>query len=388
MNQNLHILQIANQPGPLYLFMQPLSLELWKAGHEVDLACMPTGPMWKPLQECGFPVHSLPAGKWSNPLTWIMVYQYLREFFRENQFDLVIVHTPVMSWLTRLAAKGLVGKIIYFAHGLPFAPEQNPLMRYLFRRIEMFMARYTDAVIVMNRDDEEACKKYRLTKTGGQYFYVPGVGVDVQEYSRPFTAEEITNLEKEVGLRAGVPMVLFLGRFISAKRPGDVLEIARRIGPKADFVLAGEGPMWESIRRKARSIGPHVHVLKFTTRTKLLLARSSVLVLPSVFREGLPRVLLEASAAGKPCVAYDVRGSRDVIADGETGFLASPKDVNALYDAVNKLLGDESMRNRMGTKGREQIDNKFSNKAAISATMTLLDGIVDKVNTKNDYSGS
>ncbi len=245
MKQKLRILQIANQPGPLYLFMQPLSLELWKAGHEVDLACMPTGPMWKPLQECGFTVHSLPVGKWSNPLTWIMVYQYLRQFFRENQFDLVIVHTPVMSWLTRLAARGLVGKIIYFAHGLPFAPEQNLLMRFIFRRIEMFMARYTDAVIVMNHDDEAACRKYRLTKTDGQCFYVPGVGVDVQEYSRPFTAEDITNLEREIGLRAGVPMVLYLGRFISAKRPGDVLEIARRIGPIADFVLAGEGPLWE-----------------------------------------------------------------------------------------------------------------------------------------------
>jgi glycosyltransferase involved in cell wall biosynthesis len=375
--RNCRILQIANQPGPLHLFMMPLSRRLAERGADVELACMPTGPMWMTLSQCGLPVHALPVGRAAQPWMWVKWYRHLRRFLHQKRYDLIITHTPMISALVRLAARDCGSKVLYFAHGLPFAPEQSPILRFVFRKIEESLARYTDAILVMNRDDVSACEKYRLTRTGRNCFYVPGVGVDTQQYAVPMPADTIADIDREIGLRPGVPMVLFLGRFIAAKRPGDMLELARRLGAKADVVLAGEGPMWDQIKQTAATIGPHVHVLGFTTQTTALLARCSVLVLPSVFREGLPRVLLEAQLAGKPCVAYNVRGSRDVVVDGETGFLIRPTDVMALTAAVERLIDDGELACRLGAAASGRVRREFSLETSLAKTLEAVSGVLN-----------
>ena len=164
-------------------------------------------------------------------------------------------------------------------------------------------------------------------------------------------------------------MVLFLGRFIPTKRPGDVLALAKRIGPVVDFVMAGEGPMWQQIKKAGDEIGPHVKIVEFTHEVPLLLARCSLIVLPSVFMEGLPQILLEAHAAGKPAVAYDIRGVRDIIDDGRTGYLVEPCYVDGFYDRVHKILEDEELRNSMGKAAQERAREKFSNKVALSVIL-------------------
>jgi len=367
MGKPLRILQIANQPGPLYLFMPPLCQVLREAGAEIEFACMPIGALWEPLKQSESMVHDLPVGSWKNPLTWLRLYHRLRALFRSGKFDLMIVHTPAMSWVARVAAKGLIPVTIYFAHGLAFAPLQSKPAHLFFRWIEKFMARYTDGVLVVNSDDAAACREVKLTRTGGHCYHVPGPGVDANVIAVAPLQERIAELEAELGLAAGRPLVLFLARFIPTKRPGDVLELAKRIGPRVDFVLAGEGPLWKSIKEQADMVGPHVKVIEFSQRVPLLLARCSVFVLPSVFREGLPQTLLETLAAGKPAVAYDVRGPRDIIDHGKTGFLVPPYDIDALHESVKKILEDEKLRQEMGRAAGHRFDEKFSLDASLSA---------------------
>jgi glycosyltransferase involved in cell wall biosynthesis len=367
MNTSARILQIANQAGPLYLFMLPLCRALRQAGAEVELACTPEGALWEPLNQLDFKVHELPAGSWSKPSTWLMIYRKMRLLLRAGEFDLMIVCTPAMSWVARRAARSLVPASIYFAHGLAFAPEQPRLTHLAFRCIEQFMARYTDAVIVVNSDDAAACQRFKLTRCDGRCYHVPGPGVDVDAFASRPAEHLITKLEHKLGLRAGKPMVLFLGRFIKAKRPGDVLELARRLDPEVDFVMAGEGPLWKQIKEAGARIGPHVKVIEFTEQVPLLLARCSLFVLPSVFREGLPQTLLEAHAAGKPAVAYDVRGPRDIIEHGTTGYLVQPCNIDELHEAVRNVLKDDNLRDKMGRAGQKRIREKFSTNAALSA---------------------
>jgi len=77
-------------------------------------------------------------------------------------------------------------------------------------------------------------------------------------------------------------------------------------------------------------------------------------------REGLPRALPQALACGKPVVAFDVDGAREVCVDGETGLLVRAEDVNALADAVIRLLQDAGLAHRMGAQGRELVKERFS----------------------------
>ena len=380
MKTSARILQVANQAGPLYLFMLLLCRALRQAGAEVELACTPLGALWEPLNQLDFKVHTLPAGSWSKPSTWWMVYRKMRLLLRTGEFDLMIVCTPAMSWVARPAAQGLVPASIYFAHGLAFAPEQPRLTHLAFRWVEQFMARYTDAVIVVNSDDAAACQRFKLTRCDGHWYHVPGPGVDVDAFASRPAEHLITKLEQELGLKAGKPMVLFLGRFIRPKRPGDVLELAQRIGPEVDFVLAGEGPLWKQIKEAGAKIGPHVKVIEFTDQVRLLLARCSMFLLPSVFREGLPQTLLEAHAAGRPAVAYDVRGPRDIIEHGRTGYLVQPCNVDELYEAVRNVLKDDELRMKMGRAGQKRIREKFSMDVALSA---ILPAVCEVLRHKN-----
>ncbi len=380
MNKSLRVLQIANQAGPLYLFMPPLCKALRELGAEIEFACMPIGALWEPLKQSESKVHALPAGSWSNPLTWWKLYWKLRKLFRARRFDLMIVHTPAMSWVARAAANGLIPASIYFAHGLPFAPLQSKLPHLVFQFIEQFMARYTDAVFVVNSDDAAACRKVKLTRSEGCCYHVPGPGVDLEAFADQPDEHLITKLENDFGLTAGKPMVLYLGRFIPTKRPGDVLELARRIGPEVEFVMAGEGPLWEQIKKAGDEIGPHVKVVEFTHEVRMLLARCSLFLLPSVFREGLPQTLLEAQAAGRPAVAYDVRGPRDIIDHGTTGYLVEPRNVDALCESVKKILENDDLRVKMGQAGQKRMEDKFSIKPALSA---ILPAVREVLQTKN-----
>jgi glycosyltransferase involved in cell wall biosynthesis len=372
MAKPLRILQVANRASPLYLFMLPLCRALVDKGASVELACMSGDVLWDHLNKTGYKVHPLPQGRWSNPFTYWRVFRSLRSLLRENHYDLMLVHTPAMSWVARPAAHKLVGRNIYFAHGLTFAPEQSRLAHIVFRLIERFIARYTDGIIVINNDDLAACKKIKLTREHGNYYYVPGVGVDVDKYRIGPDRIAMERVAEKLGLRADKPMILFLARFIKNKRPGDILELARRLGPEADFVLAGEGPLWQKIRDEADKIGTHVKVIEFTDQVDVLVALCSVLVLPSVFREGLPRVLLEAHAAGKPAVAYDIRGVRDVIKHGKTGFLAKYRDFDQLCDYVTRIIHDEKLKCNFGRCGQKRVQEKFSLEASLSELLRVI----------------
>ncbi len=368
----LRVLQIANQPGPLVLFEQPVCHALREAGAAVELACMPVGALAGRLAELDFPLHRLPAGRWASPLTWVRLYRTVRRLLRQGHYDLMVAHTPAMSWIARRAARGLGLRTVYLAHGLPFAPRQNPLARWLLRRVEQALADDTDAVMVMNRDDADACRRYRLTRRGGGCFEIPGVGLDVAAWAQPPTPQALADLDAELGLDADRPVVSYVGRFIPSKRPMDMLTLARRLGPGVQVVLAGEGPLWARVQRQARRIGPHVHVVPFLAEPRVLIHRSTVLALPSVFREGLPRVLLEAQAAGRPVVAYDVRGARDALVDGQTGLLVPPADVEAFVAAVARLLAEPATRSALGRAGAERADRVFSLDRAVEAQLACL----------------
>ena len=372
MTRRLRVLHIANQPGPLRLFMLPACRAMHEAGARVELACMRAGANYQPLAKAGFPIHDLTPGRWSNLLTWRRTYRQVRALLQARRYDLMVAHTPAMSWIARLAARELVGASVYLAHGLPFAPRQSPLRYWLMRRAEEIVGQYTDAVMVMNEADAEACRKFQLTRQGGRWFKIPGVGIDAGAFSAALDEEARERLDAEWGLSPDRSVVLYLGRFIGTKRPGDILKLARLTGAAVDFVLAGEGPLWRQIKRRAAGVGPHVRVMGWTEQAAQLVRRCTLVVFPSVFREGLPRLLLEAQAAGKPVVAYNVRGSCDAIDNQRTGLLVRAGDVGGFCDAALQLLGDEDTRRRMGAAGRQRVAREFSLEASITAQLRAL----------------
>jgi glycosyltransferase involved in cell wall biosynthesis len=94
-----------------------------------------------------------------------------------------------------------------------------------------------------------------------------------------------------------------------------------------------------------------------------------IVCLPSYYREGLPKVLLEAAACGRPLVTTDAPGCREVVLDGENGILASPRDARSLAEAIERLVRDDTLRQAMGKRGRELVLKEFSSDQVVRETI-------------------
>lgn len=333
------LLQIANYADPLFLFHVPLCQSLQDAGWEVEFACMEGGSLATALVGEGYRVHWLPRYEHRSLSGFVKTRRAVKAASRDWDHDVIMVSTPVMSWAARQALGQEQAAIVYLAHGLAFSPMQNPLRYHALRFLESCHARWTDAVVVVNNDDEVATKRVRLTRQSGACYRLPGEGLDVARYALAPSATTLDEVCRAAPLRPGKPLVLYLSRFIPWKRPDDVLAMAR-LRPDWDFVMIGEGPLWQGVRTRATRSCPNVSLLPFVQDIVPWLHRASILVHPSVFPEGMPRVILEAHAAGLPTIAYDNRGIRDALPASEFGTIVPPQDVRALVLAAEARIAE------------------------------------------------
>lgn len=178
-----------------------------------------------------------------------------------------------------------------------------------------------------------------------------------------------------LGLSPTAQVVVTVANFFSIKGHRWLVEAMPRIVqryPEAMFVLAGDGNILPAIRRMVgdyglgryvRFVGPQLEPLE-------LIALSDVVVVPSV-SEGLPRVVLEALALGKPVVATRVGGIPEIIEDGETGLLVMPRDPESLADAILAVLSDSALAKILGENGREVVRARFSADTMVRQTEQL-----------------
>jgi len=160
--------------------------------------------------------------------------------------------------------------------------------------------------------------------------------------------------------------VLWVGRFVPEKGLGLLMQAARivcrRLGNSVRFVLVGEGPLKNHIAALIKQYGLEEYVELVPTRNQVQIAKimgdCSVLVLPSV-REGLGKVVLEAMSCGKPVIAFDLPGLRNVIGDS-AGILVPRFDMPGFAQAVITLLQNQELRRKLGRTGREYAITKYS----------------------------
>jgi glycosyltransferase involved in cell wall biosynthesis len=271
-------------------------------------------------------------------------------------YDLVHVHSPVAAFVTRhalRAARGADGpRLIYTAHGFHFHANGSPLKNAVFRWLEKLAGRWTDYLVVMNRDDERAATVDRFVPPDRLRF-MPGIGVDLDRYSRARVAPaDVARFRAEVGI-GDAPYFVMAAEFIARKRHRDLLlalgGLARDAAiPAAHLVLAGGGPLLPELRALAAELGvaDRVHFVGFRDDIPVVVSDAAALVLPSQ-QEGLPRCILEAMSMGVPVVASRIRGNVDLL-DGGAGYLFEAGDVPALEASLRRVL---TARDEARTRG-------------------------------------
>ena len=370
----LRMLQVANQPGPFYCFLRPLVFELMRRGVDVDVACNSGDARFGELGRAGMKTLPLTVGPWRRPGTWWRLKGELGDLMARKRYDICVVHTPAMSWITRRQAhKAGIPVVAYTAHGLPFFERQGPFAYRSLLAVEKFCARWTDLILLVNSVDVRQAERHKLVKPDGLIRHIPGPGVDVARWKSP-PSEVLEKLRREFALRPETKIIVYMGRLMLTKGVLDLVESLARLaaaGRDVVLIVVGLGPLAGAMAELARKRGvtDRLHLLGWRDDVVELMHLADVLVLPSTYREGLPTVLMEAGAAGKPVVAYRNRGSDDIIIDGQTGFSVSAHDVTALTEAVARLLDDPDLGARLGEAGRQRVHSMFSYAQGVRAQL-------------------
>jgi len=236
--------------------------------------------------------------------------------------------------------------------------------RNAYRIAQRIVRHRCDLTVFQNRDDQNQFVRERLVRAE-RTCVVQGSGVDIAALDRLRATVRQDELREAIGV-GSEPLVLMATRLIRQKGVGDYVDAARILSQrKAGVTMLLAGPLDENAldsisRQDLRDAERFVRYLGPRTDIPSLLSICELAVLPTYYREGIPRFLIEAAAIGKAIIACDVPGCRDIVESGNTGILIEPRNPRMLADAIQSLMASDTTRRKMGESGRRKVQAEMS----------------------------
>lgn len=353
------LLFVINIPEFFLSHRLPLAIAARERGFDVHVATGP-GDAAEQIVAMGFKHHPLSLSRSGrNPLGEMSCLWGMVKLFRKLQPALVHLVTIKPVLYGGLAAR-LVGVPAMVAAisglGTVFV-KQAPRKSWLRRGVEWFYRLalgHSNLRVIFQNPDDRAVLIAGGAIQENQTLLIRGSGVALEDY--PMREEP-----------QGIPVITFASRLLKDKGVREFVDSARILrqkGIRARFLLAGSpdpGNLSSISDEDIRSWAQDglIEPLGYRSDIPELFAQSNLIVLPS-YREGLPKVLIEAAACGRAVVTTDVPGCRDAIEPGKTGVLVPVQNAQALAQAIEQLVEDPNLRRRMGSAGRTFAEQEFT----------------------------
>lgn len=321
----------------------------------------------------------------------------LRRLIREGGYRIVHTHGAKAGILARIAArKEGVPVIINGIHGHSFSPQMNPIARLVYRTIERRVARYTTHFVSVGDDLRT---QYLEAGVGAAPDYsVIHSGMELTRFIEAgrMDTEERAALRGSFGIPADAVVFANIARMEPRKGHRFFLEAAAGLTgaglaagntPGTDprttdpvtadaaaphavqpwFVIVGDGPEEAALRAQATELGiaDRVVFTGYRRDVEKMFGMSDVIVLTSLW-EGLPRVLVQAAAAGRPAISFACDGAHEVIADGKNGWVVPMRDTAAVRDRMAQLLEDAALRASFGVAARANVNESWTVEAMVA----------------------
>jgi glycosyltransferase involved in cell wall biosynthesis len=347
-----------------------IGLGALKAGHEVHVATSLSQGRAQ-LEKYGFVVHPLEVDRSGAGLMGLIkLFLALLRLFWILQPDVLHLVTIKPVLIGGMAARfSPVRGVVYAISGLGHVFVADDMFAKLRRKIVGAWYRFVlgaknMCVIFQNADDRHEIESVTILRDH-QVVTIPGSGVELSKY-------QIMPLPK------GEPVVLMAARLLSTKGVHEYVAAAQHLrasGVEALFWLVGDPDPANPASIKALELDAWrkqgaVELLGHRSDIPALMAQAHIVVLPS-YREGFPKVLIEAAACGRAVVATDVPGCRDAIENGVTGLLVPSKDAESLADAIRRLIEDPPLCDSMGRAGRRRAEQVFDVNAVVSTHLEI-----------------
>ncbi|MGL4990788.1 MAG: glycosyltransferase family 4 protein [Sarcina sp.] len=332
------VLYVANISRTVNNFFIPHMNMLIENGYSVDVACnmmegheLDKSRMNPAIREINVPFTRSPLSP-GNFAAFVKLYKLQKK----NNYDIIHVHTPIVSFYTRLLKLFFKNvKMIYTAHGYHFFKGSSKLSWIVFYTAEKFMSKYTDVLININDEDFEVSKNFHAKKL----IKMNGVGVETNRYSAEEFGDRI-KIREEFGIKNEDFVFIMVGEHNKNKNQIELIKAMENIKdkyPHIKSIIIGDGELLEENKKYVKDKNlTNCNILGFRRDVGRLMYISDVLVSLS-YREGLPRNLIEGLAAGKAIIATNIRGSKELVSNNENGYLVEPGDINDLEEKIVKL---------------------------------------------------
>jgi glycosyltransferase involved in cell wall biosynthesis len=370
------LLFVDNDFGTFQWHRMALARAARDVGFEVHVAT-PADSETASLAKEGFIFHPIPLTRRGiNPFREVLTVLALYRLYRRLKPDL-IHHLRLKPVLYGTLAARLAGRLAVANSltGLGYVFVATDGMAAVLRRItelglRVALRHRNSTVIFENPDDRRTFVDSGLVSER-RTTVVAGSGVDVDFF-------------QETPFASGTPLVILASRMLWDKGVGEFVEAARLLtarGIGARFALVGDTDAGNpsAVSREQLQKWHDEGVIEWWGWRKDIqdvLGQSDVVCLPSSYGEGIPRILIEAASCGRPLVATDAPGCREIVRDGVNGILVPVKDAKSLANALHKLLIDEDLRMRMGANGRKLVLSGFSLKQVLVSNLAVYEDLL------------
>ncbi len=302
----------------------------------------------------------------------IVPFAQLWRLCRRERFDIVATHTSKGGFIGRLAAKAAGAPcVVHHAHGFAFRETQQPWLQACYAVLERIAARACNLIVSVSEEHREGGIRQRVAAP--EKIVTVLNGIQVENFGRTCRSDA----RRMLGIETEDALIGVASRLAEKKGVEDLIAAfpeIYRVHPNTRIVLLGEGPFRQELEQRARQtgLGDRIHFTGFRDKVPDLLAAFDIIAQPSI-SEGLSIAVLEAMAAGKPVVACDIQGNREVIESGVTGILTAPSDPGALATAMRFLLENPQTARKLGIAAQADCYRRFSEERMVQQILGLYD---------------
>ncbi|KJG39025.1 glycosyl transferase family 1 [Photobacterium angustum] len=363
----------SNTSWYIYNFRKNTILALIKSGYKVT-AISPKDEYSKKIQDLGAVyIHIDIDNGGTNPLKDLKTLYRFNQIYRANSYDVVLNFTPKNNIYSTLAAKFNNIKVINNIAGLGVLFINESIASKLARLLYKISHRKVDKVFFQNEDDrflflENKLAEEKITDR------LPGSGADLSRFNFSPSIDD------------GVVRFLLIARMLYDKGIGHYVEAARELrakyGDNVEFNLLGfldvDNPSAVSKKDMQGWVDEGVvNYLGVSDEVEKEISKADCMVLPSYYREGVPKSLLEAGAMGKPIITTDNVGCRETVDDGVNGYLCELRSTPSLVNALEKIINHSyEERIEMGLKSRKKIEAEFDEKIVINKYLDAINELL------------
>ena len=352
-----------------------IALRAQQTGWDVTIVTADTGKL-KDIEELGLKVLNLPMSRSGmNMVEELKTLNWLRKLYRREKPDVVHhVGMKTILWGTLAAKFSRVKGVVNAISGLGgfFAEDNKGLLSKVMPMVLRFSHNRPNLLCIFQNDDDWGVYVKHGIIRHEQGRFIKGSGVSLADFCYTPEPEE------------GKLKVILTARMIVEKGIFLLTEAAERLrskyGEKVEFLLIGglddhPGAITKE-QLDAVCDGKYIQWLGYRTDVRDLLKQCHIVAFPSYYMEGLPKSLIEADAIGRPIITSNSVGCKETVVDGENGFLIQPKDVDALTEKLDLLLGDKELRVRMGKAARAYAEKYFDIEVVIERHLAIYDELM------------